>query len=134
MLRKTFLPLLLSLLCCASQSLAGAWTQQAGHSYNRLSGNYYCADRNFDDDGDRKKMADDGKFTDVNLNYYVEYGLTDAATVIASVYYKQIKHDDDTIEMKTYGFGDVDLGLKYRLVQFAGGVLAAQGLIKIPEL
>lgn len=134
MLKKTLLPLFLLVLCCASQVFAGAWTQQAGTAYNRLSGNYYAADRNFDDDGDRKKMANDGKFTDVNLNYYVEYGVTDAATVIASVYYKQIKHDDDTIEMKTYGLGDVDLGLKYRLMQFSGGVLAIQGLVKIPEL
>nr|WP_320049693.1 hypothetical protein [uncultured Desulfuromonas sp.] len=134
MLKKTLLPLMFMLLCSASQVLAGAWTQQAGQAYNRLSGNYYAADRNFDEDGDRKKMSDDGKFTDINLNYYVEYGLTDAATVIASVYYKQIKHDDDTIQMKTYGLGDLDLGLKYRVLKLRGGVLAVQGLVKIPEL
>lgn len=134
MLKKTLLLLCVMSLSCAGQLHAGAWTQSAGQAYNRLAANYYVADRNFDDDGDRQRMVNDGEFYDINLNYYAEYGLTDAATVIASVYYKQIEHEDDTIEMKTYGLGDVDLGLKYRLMQFGGGVLAIQGLVKIPEL
>jgi hypothetical protein len=134
MLKKMFLPLLLIFLCSTSQAQAGAWTQQSGHSYNRFAANYYFAERNFNDDGDRKEMANDGEFYDINLNYYVEYGVTDAATVIASAYYKQIEHEDDTIEMKTYGFGDIDLGLKYRLLKLRGGVVAIQGLVKIPEL
>ncbi len=134
MLKKMFLPLLFMLLCFTSQALAGAWTQQAGQAYNRLSANTYHSDRNFDDDGDRKKMDNSGEFNDLNLNYYVEYGLTDAATLIASLYYKQIEYEDNSIEMKTYGLGDVDLGLKYRLLQFSGGVLAIQGLVKVPEL
>lgn len=134
MLKKMLLPLLLMILLWTSQVLAGAWTQQAGHAYNRVSGNYYFADHNFDDDGDRKEMSNNGEFCDLNLNYYVEYGMTDAATVIASVYYKRIRHEDDTIERKTYGFGDLDLGLKYRLLNLPAGVLAIQGLVKIPEL
>lgn len=134
MLKKTLLPLLLIFLCSVIQVQAGAWTQESGHAYNRLATNYYFAERNFDADGDRKKMPNDGEFYDINLNCYTEYGVTDAATVIASVYYKQIEHDDDTIKMKTYGFGDIDLGLKYRLLKLRGGVLAIQGLVKIPEL
>lgn len=134
MLKKIVPLLLLCTVCCVSQTFAGAWTQQSGSSYNRLTLNYYSADHNFDNDGDRKEMSANGKFTDINLNYYVEYGITDSLTVIGSAYYKQIKHDDDNIEIKTYGIGDVDLGLKYRLLNLPSGALAVQGLVKIPEL
>ncbi|MDY0190019.1 MAG: hypothetical protein RBR22_04720 [Desulfuromonas sp.] len=134
MLKKIVPLLLLCTVCCVSQTFAGAWTQQSGSSYNRLTLNYYSADHNFDNDGDRKEMSANGKFTDTNLNYYVEYGITDDLTVIGSAYYKQIKHDDDSIEIKTYGIGDVDLGLKYRLLNLPAGALAVQGLVKVPEL
>lgn len=134
MLKKMFLPLLLIFLCFTTQVQAGAWTQQSGHSYNRLAANYYYAERNFEDNGDRKRMPNNGEFYDLNLSYYTEYGLTDAATLIASAYYKQIEYEDDTIEMRTYGLGDIDLGLKYRLIRLQGGAVAIQGLVKVPEL
>lgn len=122
------------LICTVSQAFAGAWTQPAGNSYNRMAVNYYYADRNFTDNGDCMAFANHGEFEDFNLSYYLEYGLTDKTTLLTSLYYKQIEHEDDTIEMRSYGMGDVDLGLKYRLIDVPGGVFSMQGLVKIPEL
>lgn len=133
---KIALPcILLGLLfCTCSQALAGAWAQGHGHSYQRLGASYYFAERNFNDDGERKRMTDDGDFRDLNLNYYLEYGLTAHATLITSIYYKQIKQEDERIEIKTYGFGDLDLGIKYQIVDLTAGAIAVQGMVKIPEL
>lgn len=126
--------LLLIVLATAQQATAGAWTQPAGQSYNRLAVNYFYAERNFTDNGDRMSFANDGEFYDLNLSYYLEYGLSDELTLISSVYYKQIEYEDNSIETRSYGLGDLDLGLKYQLLKLPGGALSLQGLVKIPEL
>lgn len=112
---------------------AGAWTQKQGQLYNRLSVNYYCADRDFDGDGERTNMADDGEFTDYNLNNYFEYGLLDSLTGFFSLAYKRIQSDNDVRRDTTWGVGDIDLGIRQRLAEHRLGVFSVQGLVKIPE-
>jgi len=121
------------LLLSASTCFAGAWTQQKGKLYDRLSLNYYFADHQFDDHGNRSDFSSDGKFTDMNIGNYIEYGITDKLTVINSLYYKRIEKEDDFEETRTWGVGDIDLGLKYKLAEGSWGVLSTQALVKIPE-
>ncbi len=66
----------------------GAWTQEKSSSYHRLAANYYYADKEFDINGSTRSMTGNGDFRDVNLSYYIEYGLIDELTVLASLYYK----------------------------------------------
>lgn len=112
---------------------AGAWTQEKGKSYHRLAANYYFADREFNANGNSRSMPDNGDFRDVNLSYYIEYGIIDELTVLASLYYKDIRQEDDYFKYDTKGMGDVDLGTRFRLYSNDIGVFAAQGLIKVPE-
>jgi protein XagA len=121
------------LLFAASTCFAGAWTLQKGKIYDRLAANYYFADREFSDEGHRKDLADNGEFRDVNVNNYMEYGLSDRVTLINSLYYKSIKKEDDFKETKTDGIGDIDLGVKYKISEGPWGVLSTQALVKIPE-
>ena len=121
------------LLLSVGTCLAGAWTQQKGKLYDRLSLNYYFADDEFDKHGSRTDFVSNGKFKDSNVNNYIEYGLTDKITIINSLYHKHIEKEDDLQEMKTRGIGDIDLGLKYKLTEGSWGVLSTQALIKIPE-
>lgn len=125
--------LLLFLLLFQNECFAGAWTLQKGKVYGRFVSNVYYADHEFDSDGDRADFPADGNFRDLNFNNYIEYGLTDNITLINSLYYKWIRKDDDFAEMKTYGIGDIDLGLKYKILDGSGGILSTQALIKIPE-
>lgn len=124
----------LIVLALTNQSFAGAWTREKGSSYNRLALNYYYSNKNYIENSDRVAFPNDGWFQDVNLNYYVEYGLVDRTTLIGSFYYKWIRNQDSTIRMKTYGVGDVELAAKYKMLDASFGILSAQGLIKIPEL
>ncbi len=112
---------------------AGAWTMAKGHSYTRISMNYYYAHEEFADGGHREDFPWNGKYKDYNVGVYEEYGITDRITVLTSFYYKKIQKEDDFVKETTYGFSDIDLGLKVNILKGKKGVFSVQGLIKIPE-
>ncbi len=121
------------LLIFAAPCFSGAWTASKNGLYDRLSFNYYDADVNFNDDGDPFDFPDNGKFQDFNIGNYLEYGITDRITLINALYYKYLVKEDDTQQLKTYRIGDIDLGVKWKAFEGDIGVVAAQGLVKIPE-
>lgn len=112
---------------------AGAWTEQKGKLYDRVSFNYYFADEAFDGSSISKSFSANGKYRDFNLGNYIEYGLTDKLTLISSMYIKHIQKKDDLEDTKTTGVGDIDLAAKYKLSEGKWGVLSTQALVKIPE-
>lgn len=116
----------------ARQCWGGAWTQDQGKFYDRLAVNYYYADREFDLSGHTQAFDQNGNFQDLNLSNYIEYGLRDNLTLINSVYYKRIEKKSDIEKTTEYGMGDVDLAVKYRILNGSGGVLSTQALTKIP--
>ncbi|MFZ2633532.1 MAG: hypothetical protein WA081_20090 [Desulfosalsimonadaceae bacterium] len=130
---RVLLPACLVLMSAATL-YAGAWTMEKGKSYHRFAANYYLAEEEYDNDGDSRDMPLNGEFRDFNLNYYMEYGIFDQLTVLGSLYYKDIRKDDDVITTKTNGLGDLDLGLRYRLHSGDAGIFSIQGLTKIPDL
>lgn len=119
-------------LLTVANGYAGAWTMKQGGSYHRLAGNYYYADENFNEDGKSESMPGNGEYRDINVNYYAEYGVLDELTAVLSLYYKDLRREDDDYLYKTTGMGDVDLGLRYRLYNGHMGVFSFQGLVKIP--
>jgi protein XagA len=133
-IHKTFFlaAFLLATAAFSSECLAGAWTMPKGKMYDRFAVNYYFAEKEFNEDRERKEFANNGEFTDFNLNNYIEYGLTDRLTIINSLYYKWIKKEDDDGEDKTNGLGDVDIAVKYKLAEGSLGVFSTQLLVKIP--
>ncbi len=117
----------------AGSCYAGAWTADKGVVYHKLSGNAYSADKAFNNSGSRQSFPDHGEFSDTNITYYMEYGVLDNLTILASVAAKQLKSEDDLQIARTRGFSDLDLGLKYRFLSGDFGVMSIQGLIKVPE-
>ncbi len=118
----------------SSNLFAGAWTMEKGKSYHRFAANYYFADKAFDNDGDSRGMSSNGEFRDFNLNYYMEYGIVDKLTATTSIYYKDLRKEDDRFIYDTDGIGDMDLGLRYQLYSGRVGVFSVQGMVKVPEL
>jgi len=124
---------ILLITASATTCFAGAWTQKSGGFYEQVSFNYYYSSNNFDSDGHHKAMPNSGNFKDFNVTNYLEYGLLDRLTLINSLTYKYLKNDSDTYESKGYGIGDVDLGLKYKLLDSDRfGIFSTQMLFKIP--
>ena len=126
----------LILVLCLSLSnevIAGAWTAKEGASYHKVGLNYFFSDENFDDDGDRRSA--DSDFTDINLTYYMEYGIRDNITAFLSIPYKWIENDpDEGSTSKTRGVGDQEYGLRYNFFNDDRGVFSIQGLVKVPDL
>jgi len=117
----------------ATSCFAGAWTEKQSAFYEKLSFNYYYAHQSFDQSGSRKETPNNGRFTDYNVSNYFEYGLLDNLTVINSLSYKWLRNEDDSAVAKGYGLGDVDLGLRYKLLDSEKvGIVSTQLLVKIP--
>ena len=59
--------------------------------------------------------------------------MLDKLTAINSISYKWLENDESTVRTKGYGVGDVDLGLRYKLVDSEKiGIISSQLLVKIP--
>ncbi len=117
----------------ASASFAGAWTAKQYAFYEKLAFNYYYSDETFGTAGNRDRTPNNGRFTDYDISNYFEYGLLDNLTVINSLTYKWLYNDNDQIRSKGLGLGDVDLGVRYRLLESDKfGVFSTQLLVKIP--
>lgn len=117
----------------ALPSFAGAWTAKQGAYYEKLAFNYYYSHETFDTTGKRTGTPNNGKFTDINVSNYFEYGLFDSLTVINSLTYKWLENEDNSNRTTGTGLGDVDLGLRYKLLDSDKiGIVATQLLVKIP--
>jgi protein XagA len=117
----------------SSVVFAGAWTAPQGNFYEKFGFNYYYAHQTFDKKGSRISTPNNGKFTDYNLNNYFEYGITNDLTVINSLTYKWLRNEDNTTIATGIGWGDVDLGLRYKLIDSDKfGIVSSQLLVKIP--
>lgn len=122
----------ITLAVASNNCFAGAWTFQEGKLYEKLSLNNYAADRYFDNDGNKKNLSYNGKFTDINISNYIEYGLTDSIGVINSIGVKRIENKDDFATTTTSGVGDIEIGLKHKLAEGGYGALSHQAMVKIP--
>jgi hypothetical protein len=132
LLQRSFTALTL-VAAFASASFAGAWTAKKGAYYDKAAFNYYESTDTFNATGRRTDTPNNGTFTDYNVSNYLEYGLLDNLTVINSLTYKWLENEDDSRLTKGHGIGDIDLGLRYRLVDSdKWGIVSAQLLVKIP--
>lgn len=114
-------------------SFAGAWTAKQNAFYEKLAFNYYYSHETFNATGSRGGTPNNGKFTDYNLSNYFEYGLFDNLTAINSLTYKWIENTDNSTRATAKGLGDVDLGLRYKLLDSEkAGIVSTQLLVKIP--
>jgi hypothetical protein len=117
----------------AGSSFAGAWTAKQNAFYEKLAFNYYYSHETFNSSGSRGGTANNGKFSDYNLSNYFEYGLFDRLTAINSLTYKWVENEDNSNRTTARGLGDVDLGLRYKLLDSdKAGIVSTQVLVKIP--
>ena len=114
-----------------SQCFAGAWTQDEGKVYEKLSFNYYYANREFSMDNPNTNFK---HFRDANVGNYIEYGITDRFTLINALYYKNLEKEDGSDTTRARGLGDIDLALKGKLFEGKWGITSSQLLVKIPGI
>lgn len=96
----------------SSPADAGAWLQEKGGGYLKVAFASFRSDEAFDATGRTVPLdaggTASGDYTDVSFSTYLEYGLHDRITLIASVPIKQASKGDD----RTVGIGDFVAGLR----------------------
>ncbi len=115
-----FLTALMISTACSSAVWAGAWSQPPGGYYVKIALSRLAATSDFDTNSDKLDKLGDGKLTDLTVSTYLEYGLRERLTLVASFPFKRLE-DQRTfttgigIERDT-NFGDLELRLRYQLL------------------
>lgn len=129
-----WIPLAAILLIAPAQLCAGAWTQSPGGLYCKIAGLSFRSQEYLDAAGDRQVRAAKPsmeELRDKNVSAYLEYGLLERLTLVASLPYKRLVYEktevkvfksdvlDTTItrlhpdEMRS-GLADLELRLRWR--------------------
>jgi hypothetical protein len=102
---------------------AGAWTPKKGAAYHKFAVNHFSSDASFG-----LQNPEQRNFSDTNIPYYFEHGITDSLAVFGSAPYKRLSSE----RTENNGIGDIDLGVRYRLTQQGSLVLSTAWLLKLP--
>ncbi len=116
-------------LFSSAQALAGAWTLEENKAYHKIAANFFTADDTFGTGAEGFE-----EFTDYTVNYYGEYGLTDRVTLISQVPVRRSENTTTGESVDNFGVGDIDIGLRYKLLDANKWVLSSQFLYKAPFL
>ncbi|MBE7218271.1 MAG: hypothetical protein INR64_07355 [Caulobacteraceae bacterium] len=106
---------------------ASAWTLPKGDGQAILTGLGSDGPHGFDGAGDRVRIADYDK---AEAYLLVEYGLTDAITVIVTPSLRHVSVDDASRD--TNGFGYTDLGARWRIARGRDWVVSLQATLRAP--
>jgi protein XagA len=112
---------------------AGAWTLEASTGQLILTTLYYRADDLFTRGANRRSFPNDGEFTKVEFNPYLEYGLLNDLTLVSDFFLRYLESSDRFSSDTNFGFADPEIGLRYRLSPPSfTTVWSVQGLVKLP--
>lgn len=114
-------------LLIPSQAFAGAWTAKKGETYLKGAVNYFESNSLFGPENGFES------FRNTNFNVYYEYGIEDNLTFFATGSLTDLENVTDGVETSGSGVGDIDVGLRYRLVD-GPVIVSVQGLFKAPYL
>ncbi len=112
----------------AHEACAGAWTQQQGRGIAIATVAHSDADTRFLEDGTTGPATD---FQKTEARLYLEYGLTDWATLVAQPEWRH-KETGPRQGETVNGLGRVDAGIRIRLWQNDTSVFSVQGSARMP--
>ena len=108
--------------------IAGAWVPEVGSGYNNLAFSDFEATDFF---GSNDSF---NKFKGQNTSLYVEQGVAKNLAITLNTLYQEIEQiDNDDFRTSNTGFGDLEVGLRYNLVN-GPFVLSTALTVKIPDL
>ncbi len=123
--------LLVSYICAvwlsfSSPAFAGAWTQQKNGYYFKIATNYLKSTDNLDSGGHEVPKPGMGTLKDLNLSAYLEYGVLDHLTLVATMPYKRLSDSRTFTDLsgretgigteRVTGFSDLEVRLRRGLM------------------
>jgi hypothetical protein len=121
------LPIAGFILLLPTPAFAGAWTAEKGTNYLKGAVNYFETSNRFGPENGFEN------FRNTNFNVYWEHGIKDDLTFFATGSFTDLENQSDGVTTSGSGVGDIDLGLKYRLID-GPVIVSVQGLFKAPYL
>jgi protein XagA len=139
-LRSSFhrVPAIIFLIVTASSlgscpAYAGTWTQDAQHGQIIVSASYFETSHVFSSDGQIQPFGYRGRFQQIQLNPYFEYGLTSGTTLVVNSWAQHLHYADQYHDYNSIGMGDVEVALRRRLNSLASPwAVSGQVLILFP--
>jgi hypothetical protein len=117
----------------APAARGGAWTFAEHSGQLILTTLYYQAEHTFTRGGGRRAFDHDGSFTKWEFNPYLEYGLRNDVTLMASIFLREVEFTNRFGGDRNFGLADPELALRYRLsAPESRTVWSIQGLVKLP--
>ena len=135
---KKIIPLV-AVICFFTTNAFAQWTQKTGNGYYKLSAWYLEADSHYTDTGETDPNTTRGQFS---VNFYGEYGLSDKIDIITYIPFFSRTFENDVISGTTgqklsegealNGIGDIDLGIKYGILQGESYAWSASLILGLP--
>ena len=131
-MRYRLLPAFISILFLnPNTAFAGAWTQAQDGIQLIVTGNYYSAEKMWDNQGQKQSQPTYSKY---ELNPYIEYGLRDDLTLGANILLDRAHQDAAAGSGRTnFDIGDSEFFLRKRLINSSGYVMSVEPMIKLPS-
>lgn len=115
-------------LSLAPKAIAGAWVPEVGSGYNKLAFSDFEATNFF---GSNESF---NEFEGQNTSLYIEQGIAKNLAVTLNTLYQEIEQiDSDDFRTSNTGFGDLEVGFRYNLVN-GPYVLSTALTFKLPNL
>lgn len=110
---------------------AGPWTPRRGHGQVIVNVSFYETHEEFDRDGERDRFDFDGRFSKLEVNPFLELGVTDRLALLVNLFASRQAFDNEFGGLSNAGLGDSELGLRYRLSSPDRPLqIALQGFVK----
>ena len=123
----------------AGEALAQAWLQAVDGYYFKVSASFLSTDEAFDFRGDRTPVFEDSaktdtSFRDISFSAYLEYGVTDYLTLVASVPFKIVTSKETSMGIRNVrtngGLGDLFIAARTPILK--NPAVSVQAGIKVP--
>jgi hypothetical protein len=112
---------------------AGAWTQDARQGLIIVNASYFETSHEFSSPGQIEPFGYGGRFQQIQINPYMEYGLTSRNTLVVNFWAQHLHYADQYHDYNSIGMGDVELALRRRFNSLASPwVVSGQALILFP--
>jgi protein XagA len=112
---------------------AGAWTQDAGHGEIILNASYFETSHAFSSYGQIQPFGYGGRFQQIQINPYIEYGLTSRNTLVVNFWAQHLHYADQYHNFNSVGMGDMEVALRRRLNSpDSPWVVSGQALLLFP--
>ena len=119
--RVMFFVLFVIQMVIVTEAGAGARTHKKDGYYLKLVGGYLNSTEDIDATGSKIPKAGLGELRDLNYSLYLEYGMLDRFTLVASVPYKRLRDTRTFATGKVFekrsGFGDLEMRLRWQAYQ-----------------